>query len=180
MSTTLETVARTVDRMEEVPLTILQATVPLFLILEAVDPEPAAVLAFIRAPTGRAAVLLALVEAPAGKAALLVLFQESRRRAEFLRAELLGVQVVRSRASRVASQTEVIAALMLGGSWHVATDLQCLGPSRYRGGVVGRRSGYFLQLSMLGLGKKKKKGGKKKKKKEGRAQSFSAQPRLYI
>ena len=120
---TLEaSLARTEDPMEEVLLTILQATVHLYLILEAADPEPAAVLALVQAPTGRAVVPV-LVLAPTGKAAVLVLFQESRRRAELLRAELLGLQVVHSHASPVASQTEDIAALMLGGSWHVATDL---------------------------------------------------------
>ena len=109
-----------------VPLTILQATADLFLVLTAVDLEEPRSLAAVLALAGRAAVL-ALVQA------------SSTRRAELLRAELLGLQVLCSDASRVASQMEDIAALMLGGSWHVATDLRRHGSSWPRRGVVGRR-----------------------------------------
>ena len=149
-------VVQTAVRTDEIPLTILQAAVHLYLVLIAVDPEPpalvksltgrAAVPALVQAHTGRAAVpalaksptgrvaVLALVQAPAavlvlvkplaGRAALLAVCHEFTRRAQLLRAELLGPQVVCSHASRVASRAEVIAALMLGGSWHVATDLK--------------------------------------------------------
>ena len=109
--------------MEKVPLTILQATVDLFLILVAADPKDPRSLAVLLAIAGRAA-FLALVLAPTGRAAVLAHVQApSMRRAEVLRADLLEL-VVHSHASPVGSQVEDIAALVLGGSWHVATDLE--------------------------------------------------------